>query len=284
MPTGVGIFWARRADARKMPGTIKRRMLRGYQLVLACGVLQAAWQPAVDRALSGVAGSAVVLDVRTGRTLAARGADLRLPPGSTVKPFTLLALRESGRVKQGTAIVCRRKLTLMGRRLDCTHPVPPSPLDAVAALAYSCNWFFATLGNREVSEALRRAGFQVLAPADAEQASAQAVGEWGISVTPLELARAYRRLALGPPLPGLEAAAEYGTARLAQPEGVRVAGKTGTTVHEGRRYGWFAGYAPAEAPQVVVVVLAAQGSGGGDAAPIARRIFEANGAEGRALK
>jgi cell division protein FtsI/penicillin-binding protein 2 len=55
-----------------------------------------------------------------------------------------------------------------------------------------------------------------------------------------------------------------------------VAGKTGTASDPGagRIHAWFAGYAPAESPRVAIVVFLEQGSGGRDAAPIARELFE----------
>ena len=80
-----------------------------------------------------------------------------------------------------------------------------------------------------------------------------------------------------------------GTGILAQPESGRVAGKTGTaqvrqivrghlrqsvTRFKDRDHAWFAAYAPAEAPRVVVVVfLEHGGSGGKNAGPVAREII-----------
>ena len=58
---------------------------------------------------------------------------------------------------------------------------------------------------------------------------------------------------------------------------VTIAGKTGTAeVGGGRRdNAWFAGYAPAERPQIAfVVVLEHGGSGGRDAGPMAKKIVE----------
>jgi penicillin-binding protein 2 len=54
-----------------------------------------------------------------------------------------------------------------------------------------------------------------------------------------------------------------------------VAGKTGTAQKAGKRdYAWFAGYAPADAPEIVVVAIIEQGGFGGDiAAPAAARVF-----------
>jgi peptidoglycan glycosyltransferase len=68
-----------------------------------------------------------------------------------------------------------------------------------------------------------------------------------------------------------------GTGTAAAVGGVQVAGKTGTAeVAEAEPHAWFAGFAPAEDPQVVVVVLVENsGSGGSVAAPIAKRVIAA---------
>lgn len=72
-----------------------------------------------------------------------------------------------------------------------------------------------------------------------------------------------------------------GTGGAAQLPGIEVAGKTGTAQLIGRGHAtrapdhaWFAGYAPADDPQVVVVVLVERGGRGGQvAAPIAGAIL-----------
>jgi penicillin-binding protein 2 len=64
-------------------------------------------------------------------------------------------------------------------------------------------------------------------------------------------------------------------ARAAQPDApMKVAGKTGTALcDEGPwRHGWFAGYAPADNPQIVLVVFLEDGHGS-DAAALASKIF-----------
>ena len=120
-----------------------------------------------------------------------------------------------------------------------------------------------------------------------EELQLQAIGEWGVQVTPLELLRAYRDLArmasdgtgakLEAIFQGLDGSTSYGMARSAQPESdVRVAGKTGTAnADEGAwTHGWFAGFAPADKPSVVLVVFLEKGRGS-DAADMARQIFAA---------
>ena len=132
------------------------------------------------------------------------------------------------------------------------------------------------------------AGF-ALPVKDLAQQRLQALGEARIKVTPLGLAEAYRRLAreraengtrqalLAPVYAGLEASTLFGVGRWAAPHGLAVAGKTGTAAAaEGPwTHAWFAGYAPADRPEIVLVVFLERGRGGGDAAPLARQIFAA---------
>ena len=58
---------------------------------------------------------------------------------------------------------------------------------------------------------------------------------------------------------------------------VKVAGKTGTAqTSQGPSHGWFAGFAPANDPQIVVIVLVEHGTGGSlAAAPVARKVLDA---------
>jgi peptidoglycan glycosyltransferase len=68
-----------------------------------------------------------------------------------------------------------------------------------------------------------------------------------------------------------------GTGTRAALSGVQVAGKTGTAeVAEGEPHAWFAGFAPADDPQVVVVALVENaGTGGSVAAPVVREVIAA---------
>lgn len=81
----------------------------------------------------------------------------------------------------------------------------------------------------------------------------------------------------------LARAVREGTGAAAALHGVAVAGKTGTaqTIHDsdatkGQDHAWFAGFAPADDPRAVVIVLVERGGMGGKvAAPLARQVFEA---------
>ncbi len=68
-----------------------------------------------------------------------------------------------------------------------------------------------------------------------------------------------------------------GTAAGSRLEGITVAGKTGTAQNAQdaeRDHAWFAGYAPADDPKIVVAVLLEFGGGGSRAARVAARIIE----------
>jgi peptidoglycan glycosyltransferase len=72
-------------------------------------------------------------------------------------------------------------------------------------------------------------------------------------------------------------AVNHGTGTSAAIEGVQVAGKTGTAeVADAGPHSWFAAFAPADDPQVVVAVLVENaGTGSSVAAPIARKVISA---------
>jgi cell division protein FtsI/penicillin-binding protein 2 len=266
-------------------------------------------QSAVNRIMRGKSGTAVILDVDTGRLLASSSLDIaarRLAaPGSAIKPFTLLALLRTAQFDPGEAFVCPRKLSIASKTLDCTHPLSPSGFHAVEALAYSCNNYFAAASSRVPIDDLRQQfeesglfSLTGLAPREAtghmssgltqEQVQLAALGEGEIVVTPLEMLQAYRKLAQARTsqaddknynlvFRGLEASVSYGMAHAAQTEGLAVAGKTGTAAaadSPAATHGWFVGYAPAGHPAIVLVVYLEHGRGI-DAAVLAHDLFAA---------
>ncbi len=263
-------------------------------------------QPALNAAMDGRSGAAVVLSVESGKVLAGYrpqvGAQRVVMPGSAIKPFVLLELLSSGKISPATEWSCKRRVQVGSHNLDCQHVQTVEAMNAERALAYSCNSYFTEMGARltdaELTGALRRAGFggaPHLAKAEAtgyvrpvagrEGVQLKAVGEEGIGVTVLQMAAAYRRLAIQSRAPsaavktvldGLRSAVKYGTAQGAQTEGVEVAGKTGTaSAEEGAwTHAWFAGFAPAEKAEIVVVVFLERGRGS-EAAEIAGAVLKA---------
>jgi len=260
------------------------------------------------RQMTGKSGAVLALDVSSGKILAQfnlKSATQRVTtPGSVVKPFVLLELLQSGKLDPEQRLICRRALTIAGRRMDCSHSPVVTDLNATDAIAYSCNTYFAQaatmLTPSDLAAAFERAGFasrSELAPdeavgrvahaSDHAHLQLQALGYWGVEVTPLELLAAYRNLALhrlrsdlpaaAPLFLGLERAVQYGMAHEAETTAITVAGKTGTASGATpQNHGFFLGYAPADKPEIVLVIYLEHGRGS-DAAAVAAPIFTAYG-------
>jgi cell division protein FtsI/penicillin-binding protein 2 len=270
-------------------------------------------QQLVDRAMEKVPGTFVVAEVSSGKIIASNNLHLAATsvqtPGSTLKPFVLMTLLELNRVDPAQKLICKRKLQIGSTHLDCTHPISIAELNADDAIAYSCNSYFAQVSVRltsnELVQAFRRAGFDsptglveseasghIHLPANKDQIQLEALGDDGVEITPLELLEAYRKLALrkrngdvekdSPVFDGLEHSVAYGMARATYVDGMKVAGKTGTASSRNNphTHGFFAGYAPAEKPEIAVVVFVQQGRGL-DAAALAQNVFAEYARENR---
>jgi cell division protein FtsI/penicillin-binding protein 2 len=292
-------------------------------ILLAGSAAVAQPQPALTStirlAMHGRQGTAVVLDVESGRVLASydleRAGRRLVRPGSAIKPFVLATLADNGLLRGEAGIRCSRYLSIAGRKLNCGHPPMAARLRAEEALAYSCNSYFTQMGARltgvQLREGLSRWGLasrtgllrdeiagEIELGRTKEEIELQSLGEENVSITPLGLLHGYLRLArerrsgaMGAHeaiFRGLEASTGYGMARMAQPEEkrgsqhtLRIAGKTGTSIaSEGPwTHAWFAGYAPSDAPEIVLLVFLENGAGPTDAAPIARELFSAWAAE-----
>jgi cell division protein FtsI (penicillin-binding protein 3) len=276
-------------------------------------------------------GSAVILDARTGEILAMvnrpsynpnskrnnRNGSLRnramtdvFEPGSTIKPFAVAAAMQFGEFKPDTPIDARPGLLRVGRYLVRDHH-NYGLIDVATVLQKSSNvgvskialtlqpetlWdFYLDLGFGVATESLFPGESNGRLPhfsdwSQFEQATLSF--GYGLSVTPLQLARAYAVLANdGVRLPVtllrqkreaipqgqrvmrasvartvvkmLEAVvSRQGTAPLAAVPGYRVAGKTGTAKKsvaggyaEDKYLSLFAGLAPASNPRLVMVVM-----------------------------
>ena len=262
----------------------------------AIPVLFAGWTWAARRDLSRFfddgRGAGLLLDIPARRVLGvhrpeAAAAEL-LPPGSTLKPLVLAALLRRKRISAAESFTCTGKLSIGGRQLNCSHPPLGTPVDIATALAYSCNCFVAHYAVRLQAADLTDTGLASRTGLLDGEASGrivtanpqlQALGQDGILVTAAGLAIAYRQLARNCEAPireGLEGAVEFGTAQRARVDGLKVAGKTGSTVAgSGARIAWFAGFAPSRSPEVALVVMLQGRSGGADAAPVSGRILSA---------
>jgi cell division protein FtsI/penicillin-binding protein 2 len=249
-------------------------------------------------------GDAVILDSAS-RKLLFEQADCRHAtlPGSTLKPFVLAALLERRLLKPDERLECPGGFRLGNRNLECIHVRNAGPLDAVEALAASCNFWFAMMAQRlgpdGLLKALRQVGLAAQRAPTEEQVCLQALGLARVSASPWTLARAYAALLeAGPPtlvLEGMRAAVERGTAQRAFSPVVWIAGKTGTAPGglPGSSAGWFGGWAlrnagtgkppcpPTEMPAclhsrpgIVFAVRVAGGTGGGAAADLGKQLAE----------
>lgn len=172
-------------------------------------------QAVAENALGQREGAIVVIEPQTGRIRALVNPKLAFqrasPPGSTIKPFTALAVLRAGIIKHNFRVTCRGKYKADDVVDSCAHPQVIPPLDTADALAYSCNYYFASLGERldnadGVVTLLRDFGFGQTAGVNAEHEAPgslaaskwqlqSAVGEGEfLQVTPLQLVTAYAAL------------------------------------------------------------------------------------------
>ena len=86
-------------------------------------------QRAVNHAMAGKRGTAVVMDIATSKVLAGYHLDAAARrvalPGSSIKTFTLLSLLETGKINDQTRLMCKRSLTVGGH-----HQLHPSGCEA----------------------------------------------------------------------------------------------------------------------------------------------------------
>ena len=191
-------------------------------------------QDAATAALGQREGTIIVMDPQTGRVRALVNPKLAsaqaVMPGSTMKPFTTLAALRAGLIDKDSRTVCPGRFTGLSFSLPCVHADHLPPFTPSQAIAYSCNYYFATLGQRlgrdRLIETVRPFGFGQLTglnedvagtlrpcetgnsariQTEANHASRQsdcdareAIGESDhIQVTPIQLLMAYTALVNG---------------------------------------------------------------------------------------
>jgi SpoIID/LytB domain protein len=126
-----------------------------------------ALQQSADAAMDQREGVIVVIDAQTGRIRASvnlEGAYTQsMMPGSTIKPFTTLAAMRAGLIDEDSRTTCPGRFTGLSFSLPCVHADHLPPFTPSQAIAYSCNYYFATLGQRlgreKLIETLRQFGF-----------------------------------------------------------------------------------------------------------------------------
>jgi SpoIID/LytB domain protein len=136
-------------------------------------------QSAAMEALGQREGAVIVLDAQTGRVRALVNPDVAYRqaqmPGSAIKPFTALAALRAGLIDENSRTVCPGRFTGLSFSLACVHADHLPPFSPSQAIAYSCNYYFATLGQKlgreQLLATLRQFGFgQVTGVSDKETA------------------------------------------------------------------------------------------------------------------
>jgi stage II sporulation protein D len=197
-----------------VPGALKDRAGGRAPSRLSEAEVDAELQRAAQSALGGREGTILVLDAQTGRVRAAANAreafEEATPPGSSIKPFTMLTALRAGTLDEETRVFCRGRYEREGFKIACSHPRYKSAFGPVQALANSCNYFFAhtaqSLDGEAYAKTLREFGFGARTRGGDERESAgqlprdtpgvpEMLGESEeIRVTPAQLATAYAAL------------------------------------------------------------------------------------------
>src|SRR5215471_9990978 len=124
-------------------------------------------QHAAESALGDREGSIIIIDAQTGRIRAAVNPEAAyaqaMMPGSSLKPFTTLAALRAGLIDENSRTTCPGRFTGLSFSLPCVHADHLPPFTPSQAIAYSCNYYFATVGQRlgrgKLTETLRQFGF-----------------------------------------------------------------------------------------------------------------------------
>ncbi|HEX8189262.1 MAG TPA: penicillin-binding transpeptidase domain-containing protein, partial [Pyrinomonadaceae bacterium] len=164
--------------------------------------------------LDGRDGVVLVMDAQTGRVRASAGGraafEEATPPGSAVKPFTMLAALRAGTLTAETRRPCGRHFEHEEFKINCSHPRYQTDFGPVEALANSCNYYFGraaeSLDADAYARTLREFGFGArtnagegresagLLPREAARVPEMLGESEDLRVTPAQLATAYAAL------------------------------------------------------------------------------------------
>jgi stage II sporulation protein D len=173
-------------------------------------------QRIATEALGDREGAVIVIDPQTGRLRAVVNPRVAFeqtyPPGSAIKPFTALAAMRAGLLDRESRHQCRTQYARGDFEIVCSHPKSNSPFDLPQALAYSCNDYFATVGERlsegAFNSTLGGFGFGARTGVNANESTGNLPrGDWRVQtalgdsdrllVTPVQLIAAYAALVNG---------------------------------------------------------------------------------------
>jgi SpoIID/LytB domain protein len=217
------------------------RLLRSGNSLNDENALDSALQQAAVDALGQREGAVIVMDPQTGRVRAVVNQRLAFEssfaPGSTIKPFTALAALRAGLIDKNSRTLCREHYDRKDFATVCSHPRNLPPFNPAEAIAYSCNYYFGTLGERldeaTLSETLDSFGFGkqafrndaaaprgskgTLLQGKGDPRNALGEGEY-LQATPLQLITAYAALVNGGQLfvPAVASASDFQVQRRAQ--------------------------------------------------------------------
>ena len=169
---------------------------------------------AARAALGGRDGVVLVLDAQTGRVRASAGGraafEEATPPGSAVKPFTMLAALRAGSLDPDGRSACRSHYEHEDFEINCSHPRYQTDFGPAEALANSCNYYFGraaeSLDAGAYARTLREFGFGArtdsadgrestgLLPREAAGVPEMLGESEDLRVTPAQLASAYAAL------------------------------------------------------------------------------------------
>jgi SpoIID/LytB domain protein len=133
--------------AWSLPGMLNERRSASVVASLSEDEIDAELQRAATRALGGREGTILVLDARTGRVRAVANPhdafSEATPPGSAIKPFTMLTALRAGTLTEDSHAFCRGTYRRDDFKIACAHPRYKMAFGPAQALANSCNYFFA---------------------------------------------------------------------------------------------------------------------------------------------
>jgi len=178
------------------------------------GEVDRALQQAAAEALGDREGAVLVIDPLTGRLRAVVNPRLAFeqsfPPGSSIKTFTALTALRLGLIDSESRMLCPGRYTRDGVNIVCSHPKSKTPFNLAQALAYSCNFYFASVAERLSASAftstLAQFGFGARTGVNSSGESAGSIraGEWriqdalgegeGLLATPIQMLAAYSAL------------------------------------------------------------------------------------------